>query len=94
MTTPPQSQQPYGQAPYAQPYGQQPYGQNPYPQAPSAPQAPYGQPQGGYAYPSSHRLRTDSLSLDTPRRPSNPSCKAVHPYHRRNPPSAVPPSRS
>lgn len=51
MTTPPQGQQPYGQAPYAQPYGQQPYGQNPYPQAPPAPQAPYGQPQGGYAYP-------------------------------------------
>ncbi|MEW1749308.1 hypothetical protein ACIQU1_05670 [Streptomyces angustmyceticus] len=52
MTTPPQGQQPYGQAPYGQqPYGQPPYGQHPYPQAPPAPQAPYGQPQGGYAYP-------------------------------------------
>ncbi|MGP8300497.1 LppU/SCO3897 family protein [Streptomyces inhibens] len=47
MTTPPQGQNPYGQAPY----GQQPYGQTPYPQAPQAPQTPYGQPQGGYAYP-------------------------------------------
>ncbi|MGW1373336.1 LppU/SCO3897 family protein [Streptomyces sp. NPDC002446] len=47
MSTPPQGPNPYGQAPY----GQQPYGQNPYPQAPPPPQAPYGQPQGGYAYP-------------------------------------------
>ncbi|WP_399088392.1 hypothetical protein ACGH2B_13490 [Streptomyces sp. BBFR2] len=33
------------------PYGQAPYGQNPYPQAPQPPQAPYGQPQPGYAHP-------------------------------------------
>ncbi|WP_174243905.1 hypothetical protein [Streptomyces sp. TM32] len=53
MTTPPQGANPYGQAPYGQqPYGQPPYGQNPYPQAPQAPQAPYGQPQGGYAHPA------------------------------------------
>ncbi|MEU5210916.1 hypothetical protein [Streptomyces sp. NPDC020742] len=47
MSMPPQGPHPYGQAPY----GQQPYGQNPYPQAPPVPQGPYGQPQGGYAYP-------------------------------------------
>ncbi|QHC26549.1 LppU/SCO3897 family protein [Streptomyces sp. GS7] len=53
MTTPPQGPNPYGQSPSygQQPYGQQPYGQAPYPQTPQAPQAPYGQPQGGYAYP-------------------------------------------
>ncbi|MFE0187054.1 hypothetical protein [Streptomyces sp. NPDC058989] len=42
MTMPPQGPNPYGQAPY---------GQNPYPQGPPPPQAPYGQPQPGYAHP-------------------------------------------
>ncbi|MFI7103878.1 hypothetical protein ACIBK8_31580 [Streptomyces sp. NPDC050161] len=59
MTTPPHGQNPYGQNPYGQgPYGQQPHGQSPYGQPPygqtaypQAPQAPYGQPQGGYAHP-------------------------------------------
>ncbi len=49
---PPQGPNPYGQAPYGQhPYPQAPYGQAPYPQAPQPPQAPYGQPQPGYAHP-------------------------------------------
>jgi hypothetical protein len=51
------------------PYGQQPYGQNPYPQAP---QAPYGQPQGGYAYPQQQAPYGQQPQPGYPQAPQQP----------------------
>ncbi|MEU9499206.1 hypothetical protein [Streptomyces sp. NPDC048196] len=68
MTMPPPGPNPYGQAPY----GQQPYGQNPYPQAPPGPQAPYGQPQGGYAHPQQPQAPYGQPQPGYPAQPQQP----------------------
>ncbi|MFJ9409032.1 hypothetical protein [Streptomyces sp. NPDC101393] len=75
MTMPPP---PQGQ----NPYGQQPYGQNPYPQAP---QAPYGQPRGGYGYPQQQAPYGQQPPPGYPQAPQQPYMQGGAP---------VPPQRS